>query len=282
MATGQHTRPEKTVDKNGKVTTVHKGRKPTSTAAHDRSSVVGAPSSPVQSYKGVTVGQTFSSPYSDSEIDYTVKRFNGDIVFAEAGENQWGISESPFGIEEVRRSIAWREKFENSQQSTDSFWNDVEVGKIVHYSNGWQKFVRGEVVQDSDGSKKMKPIALIGDWDKYELPMRNPNGEIKNGYHVQSIIDGKLFAPNPSSIWEAMTSEQRSVKAYEDANAAGGPSKMPAVDITIPEMNPEESRLARIESLLEKIPEAATKWDTSPEERIESVRALLAQIEQES
>ena len=282
MASSQHTRPETTVDKNGKITTVHKGRKPTVVVSSSRASSVTAPPTEHQQYKGVRVGQTFSMPYADSTITYTVASFRGEVVLADAAENEWGITDRPFGIEEVRRVLSWESKFERAQEITESFWRDIPVGEIVHYHNGFESFVRGRVVEDADGAKRMQPIALVGGWDRNDLPIRQSDGEVKYGYHAKSIMEGRLFSPNPSSMWEAMTEKQKSAARFEEIVELGGPGALPTIDLELPEMDDKERRTARIESLLGKVPAVVNNWQASVSERVDELRALLEEIDKES
>ena len=236
--------------------------------------------SSAESVDGVSIGDVFEAAYADSMIEYTVTAIKNEVVFADASENDWGITERPFGLNEARRAIAWKKEFSNAAIDTEKFWNDAVVGTVLHYHNGFQQFLRGEIVLDGDG-KYFKPLALVGEWRENELPFRTAEGEIVIGYHARSVLEGKLFRPNPSSIFELMDDDTKSQPRFKNVTSAGGVSNLEPAILSIPEMTSEEEKSARIEKILANIPEAISRHSGDLSSRVDALKSLVEQIEQE-
>lgn len=166
-------------------------------------------------------------------------------------------------VQALRRAAA----FERLMNDQDAFWDQVNVGDVLHYVNGSGQFVRGTVVTGEDGNKALKPEALVGTWKAYDLPRRDQFGDIHYGYQAAKIREGKAWTPNPSCIFEAGTKDQ-----------SVNPTDLPTLDLTLPEPTPEDQwRYAR-ERLLRDIGRVALDVDMPAEERLSKVAAMMAEV----
>jgi len=82
-------------------------------------------------------------------------------------------------------------------------YDEFDLGQIVHYHNGFGQFVRCEVVDAPDddacmhakkGERCLKELALVGNWREYDLR--------SDSYHMQGCLEGRLFKPHSSNIYE--------------------------------------------------------------------------------
>lgn len=137
--------------------------------------------------------------------------------------------------------------FVRAEQAKQGFWASRKVGEILHYHNSFGQFIRGEVV-DNGGKMELKPTALCGNWNKYDLPYRSKDGTINYSYHVKKIQEGESWQPSDSCVYEA--------PAYSESyKSAGDPRVMPAINLELPPMSDEEIRRSNREILLQKVVE---------------------------
>ncbi len=124
----------------------------------------------------------------------------------------------------------------------DDWWNRQTVAATVHYSNGFGQYVRGVIVIQN-GEKKMRPIALVGNWHARDLVTRRADGSINYGYHAKKIIDGESFQPSASNMVE-----------NPDFRLSGAhPSTLPAIDLTPPALSAEAQELADLQVLRQSV-----------------------------
>jgi hypothetical protein len=142
-----------------------------------------------------------------------------------------------FDSKDILHCVKLSESIKNSQTKSDDFYQLLSIGSIVHYHDGFGNYVRCEVVSDEyDGSSpSLKPIALVGNWKSHNLPYRLANGNITNNYWYDIINEGKLFHPHSSNIFECMDFFSR-----DNID----PKTLEPIDLTIPPMTKEESRIA--------------------------------------
>jgi hypothetical protein len=141
--------------------------------------------------RGAYICEVVNEPF---EIDG--KTFDGDY----AGQRR------TFGREEIEAALQWQAYTEASWKKHTDFYDDLALGQIVHYHDGFGQYVRCEVVTAdnprkdidhpsvSDGEKCLKELALVGNWAFYDAQ--------SDSYHVRGIRQGRLFKPNASNIWE--------------------------------------------------------------------------------
>jgi len=115
----------------------------------------------------------------------------------------------------VRAMVERERKMRHHFEHANDFYNELEVGSIVHYHNGFKEFVRCEVVEAPDddacvhakkGERCLRPLALVGGWDQHDLRA--------DGYHMRMIREGSLFKPSVSCIYE--NPEATHVRRHED------------------------------------------------------------------
>jgi hypothetical protein len=162
------------------------------------------------------------------EIDGTV--YAGDYV---------GV-EKVFMRSEIQRSLQWENFFDQARDDSEAFYKSLRVGQTVHYHNGFGAYLRCEVVE----GKKLKPVALIGNWRDFDLPKRLPTGEILESYWSEKVKEGELFDPHATNIWEFYSNEDNPDRIPANMREGGDPSTMTPINLELPEMTAEEKRVA--------------------------------------
>jgi hypothetical protein len=148
---------------------------------------------------------------------------------------------------EIEASINYSKRISDLFTNHDRFYQDLVPGQsIVHYHNGFNEFIRCEVV-NKDGKNKLKPIAMVGAW-KHDLPRRRyPNGEPVYCHHAEQIEKGELFEPNYTNIYE-----------HNPSKFPIDPRQLSARDISLPAMTDEAAVLA-------------AKW-----QKVDAIRAIIS------
>jgi hypothetical protein len=168
-------------------------------------------------------------------------------------------------------AVIWRGRaFDRMNLSQNGYWERQHVGDIIHYHNSFGKFVRLEVVLDGEGKKSGKPIALVGKWDRSDLPRRNPDGEIYYPHSAKSVVTGELHRYPMDSMWEGGLSDH-----YR--NLHGDPTDMVAIDLTVDDMTPAQQEEARLTLLLKEISEIIQdgRMNRTPSIALDRIRAIL-------
>jgi hypothetical protein len=184
----------------------------------------------------------------------TLLRFpmaDGYALYVVTSEKPLTLQHVPFGdawqaaaatirgvtMSDVQAQIRSTLAYDQMNKKHESFYSSLEPGQIVHYHNGFGQYVRCEATRD--GSKmKLKPIALVGNWDKFDLPRRLNDGSIALGYHAEQIEKGELFEPHESNIYEA------SGFVPNPAHKEKDPRKMEPISLEVPPMDAGAERLA--------------------------------------
>lgn len=130
-------------------------------------------------------------------------------------------------------------------ESEDFYQKKLRVGQVVHYSNGFNTFVRCHVTLEKD----LLPIELVGEWREYDLPHRFANGEICLGYHAENIKKGKTFKPHASNIFEHKTGERKGID----------PRHLKAISLVVPPMTKEEEVKAAKYGKIDRIRKAVNE-----------------------
>lgn len=103
----------------------------------------------------------------------------------------------------VRRMVEAERKMREYFERADDFYEELEVGQIVHYHDAFGQFVRCEVVVAPDdeacvhaekGEKCLREIALVGNWKDRDLR--------SDSYHMRGVREGHLFKPSAGCIYE--------------------------------------------------------------------------------
>jgi hypothetical protein len=226
-------------------------------------------------YNGPYTGKIFSTPVADGHASYMVgdKGRSGILIHLPYGD---AYSSRDVGFLPKSAIIARIESLEKMSKlfGTDAdsdhgrWWAARKLGEIVHYSNGFGEFVRGEIV-DYKGEKMMRPIALVGNWKAHDLPRIGSDGNLHEGHHVTTIRKGEPYRPNFSNMFEAGR-----------VQGAKDPRGEPAIDLTPPKPNAEQVELKRLNDIRDKVI-AALNGDglfkaVELQERLVSVRKMLS------
>jgi hypothetical protein len=198
----------------------------------------------------IVVGKTtFRDSYADGRPLFRVRKDMGNGTYQCISEQDLDYNdvERYFSAEQILAKLGYERRVEAMFRSQDDFWAKQELGSVLHYHNGFGDFVRGEVVL-VDGEKKLKPTALVGNWNARELPSRRPNGEIHYPYHANKVVNGGPDAPwqpNESCVYESDVYSRRD--EYPD------PRVQEPIDLSVPDMTPEEKATAVLERQLDRI-----------------------------
>jgi hypothetical protein len=167
-----------------------------------------------------------------------------------------------FDTSEIRACLEGAREWQAFEVENARWWSQRKAGEVLHYHNGFGRYVRGEVVDLADGERGLLPRALVGRWRDYELPRRREDGAVDLPYHVEGIDNEKAWQPNISMIFEAM-----SWRPEPD------PRGMEPIDLTLPALTPEEERRAELERLRREVLEALQEPDVDA--ALRSARHLL-------
>ena len=153
-----------------------------------------------------------------------------------------------FLASEILRSVAWETTIGNLIDQGEQWYKNLPLGTTVHYHNGFDAFVRCEVVTGTDQSDNqiknmLKPIALVGNWSQYDLPSRSYDGKIHLGYHAKQISEHTLFRPNASNCYEFSGFLKKKID----------PRTLTPVALGLPSMTAEESKAAELWQIIENI-----------------------------
>lgn len=189
----------------------------------------------------VKKGTTFHWHYADGNPLWVVKKSRGNKTWdceIDGDDVDFAGTHQVFTTAQIEASLRQSALFTGLMNAHDRWYASQKPGTIVHYSNGFNQFVRCEVVvgRSKEGKvcNQLKSIALVGEWRSYDLPRRSNTGEIIEGYHAKHISTGETFEPNFSNIYEASADLQKKVD----------PRTLPPINLSVPEMTPEEAHKA--------------------------------------
>jgi len=104
---------------------------------------------------------------------------------------------------QVERDRKWRAHEVAHKTATEKFY-EKNLGKMVHYHDGFGQFIRCEVVRVEEdvegfpaikkGELCMKETELVGKWRDYDLH--------SDSFHVRKCGEGRLMQPNLSNVYE--------------------------------------------------------------------------------
>ena len=227
----------------------------------------------------VQPGMTFRSAYADGnplwkvveargrgtwlcEIVNEPIEYNGRVI----GSDFAGTRKA-FLTGEITRSVNMAKMFENLHDEHASFYANLKVGQTVHYHNGFNTWVRCTVVRDGN-ENKLKPVALLGPWARYDLAHRNQDGTLAEGYYVKKIRTGELFTPNASNLFEAGCKPGDGID----------PNTLSPLDLSVPEMTPAEAATAALWQKVQEIHELTSQHVGDPKEILDQVAKLSWQF----
>jgi hypothetical protein len=127
----------------------------------------------------------------------------------------------------------------NPDETVPDWWDSQPLGKIVHYHNGFNCYLRGRVVAGA-GQKHMLPFALVGRWGATDIPRREVDGTIHLPYYARKIHERAPTRPHYSNMWEAVGHTWASLNRID-------PTDLPEIDLSVPDMTPSQQRRADAE-----------------------------------
>jgi hypothetical protein len=194
----------------------------------------------------VTKGMTFNASHADAMPLYRVVGFRGngvwDCIVDEMDPDYAGTARV-FDELEILQRVASREGVIRTINGSDEWWQSQKVDAVIHYKDGFDKFVRCRIVQ-AEGAKKALPFALVGNWRENDLPNVAAWGEIRESYHVKQIRQQNIFQPHFSHIYEAQDNFPR---------GAVDPRTLPELDLAIPKLTPEQERAKYLNDLRQEL-----------------------------
>ena len=179
--------------------------------------------------------------------------------------------------DDVERQLAANRMWDRGTQRNDDFYSSLEEGQTVHWLHSFGAWIRCEAVRGKDSQTGedrtvLKPVALVGDWRKHDLPKRNQDGSIRWGHQVKKIREGATMNPHESSIWESPRC------AVRDRGAAD-PTGMEPIDVSgPPAMDEKEQEQARLWQLVARVREAVSTTLGEPRLKLQLVRAIMEQV----
>lgn len=229
----------------------------------------------------VKPGTTFFHHYADSDprwrvvsskgnhcwlcvVDNPIKLPNGETITGD-----WDGTQKVFMTREILDSIINDRKIQEINQENESFYESLQPDQIVHYHNGFGNWVRC-VVTRKNNQNVLTPIALLGNWEKHELPKRQLDGSIHLGHHAKQIQDKETFSPHYSNIWE---SKHHLHAIYPD------PSKLTPINLDLPEMTEEEKANSKLWGKIEEIQQILSKvYIKDPKETLNKIAEIIKTI----
>ena len=160
----------------------------------------------------VELGVRFRSTIADSNPEWEVTRRissgpDDDPVWEAqiVGDVDYQGHVDVFRESVIRSSLAQTEGIRRLVARDDQFWQDQVPGSTVHYHNGFGQFVRCEVVVRPDGTHAAKPVALVGNWQPYDLPRWSDDGEWVLPHHAKRITEGDSWQPTTGTVYESVS-----------------------------------------------------------------------------
>lgn len=206
---------------------------------------------------------TFYSAYADSNAKWRViKRIGSGVWLCRIIDNlDYNGTEKSFLTEEIQQSLAILVTLQEIHDENQNFLQSQNPGTILHYHNGFGQYVRREVVQ-VDGVKKLKSIAMVGNWEKHDLPKRYENGEVYYPFHANRILNGKLDdALQCSTTYEHLNF----VKPMGGGRDKIDPRKLEPISLEVPSPQGDEKVAIELWQLIESLQDVL---NPSTEERL--------------
>ena len=232
----------------------------------------------------VRIGTQFRSVVADANVLFQVTKRVATGVYEAVGMDEpseidgrsyhsdFAGAVKVFQAREILASKGMEEFFKRSANETEDFFAGLSVGQTIHYHNGFNQFVRCQVViaetVHSEGKKvkAIKPVALVGNWSKNDLPSRHVDGSVYNPYHVKCILEGSAFQPNASCICEA--------PGYSTRPVEQDPRTLPAIDLSVPPMTTKEEAQAKLWTTVNEVRSSLEQRNEDPKALLEKIRSM--------
>jgi hypothetical protein len=224
----------------------------------------------------VKIGTQFRSSYADSNPLWTVteKRGRGTwVAEINSDELDYAGVQSAFTTEQIESSVTWSNAMKKSGDDSNSFFDHLQPGVIVHYSNGFNQYVRCQVTV----KHQLLPVALVGEWKEYDLPKRQRDGTVYLGYHAQQIKDGKTFRPHASNVWEYNLTKTKNQQPMNFGKWSD-PTKMTPMSLEVPPLTDPQKIEALKHQKLNAIRVVLKDNDAEPDDIFNRLKILLQSV----
>ena len=227
----------------------------------------------------VQIGMRFRSVYADANALWEVKQKRGRgtwlceivnepvTIDGKVYNGDYANVKKAFLEEDIAAAVWSEQRHQKSMDQTADFYGSLQEGAIVHYHNGFNQYVRCRVVTE-DGEHMLLPIALVGEWQKWDLPKRNPDGEIYLGYHAKSIVEKRTMQPHGSNVFES--------PQFARLNAID-PTHLPALSLEVPELDEKQAKRAGLVKAIRELHDILEQ-DGEPLDIIKRVYARSKEI----
>lgn len=205
--------------------------------------------------RAIVVGKTeFRDLYADGNIRFVVRKDMGNGTFQCISEDEdyTGVVRY-YDAQQIRAKLEYARNLERVFAEREDYWANRTVGEVLHYHNGFGQYIRGVVIE-INGEKKLRPTAMVGNWHNSDLPKRRPNGEIYYPYNADKIINANdedaAWQPAESCVYENPLFSGAGTR-FEHIN----PQTAEPIDLSVPDMTPEEKAEAAKERRIDAIRE---------------------------
>jgi hypothetical protein len=219
----------------------------------------------------INLQDTFRHSYADGNPLWKVVKKSGRGVWLceILNDEDFKGVQKVFMTKEIEASKKIKEFFDEARDNHDKFYSSLNEGDIVHYHNGFKSYVRCKV----SSNKELIPIALVGNWQRGDLPNRTLDGTIQYSYYPRQIVDKKAFKPNALNIYE----NPRYVgKIIED-----DPAVMEEINLKLPEPTDQEKENHKLWCSILKIKEeldSSHVHKNEPKKIIDNLKKILENV----
>lgn len=126
------------------------------------------------------------------------------------------------------------------------FIDTLKVGDVIHYDTRFRSYIRLQAVLVC-GRKKLKSIALVGNWLAHDLPHWSKTGELVMG---EARLIGSVFL-NP--IYESMIWEAPGYAYRQASNDEVNPLSLQPIDLAVPPMTEKQKTDAVFYRAIERV-----------------------------
>lgn len=224
----------------------------------------------------VSPGQRFSATYADGLVTWTVQHKVGNGYWECSMQSpDWGSVTQAFHEAVIKSIIVQERQQVNSNCAIMRWVETLDIGAIVHYHDGFNNYVRCEVVKapfdpdcDTWGGKALKKLALVGNW-RQPLVKRLDDGTIYEDYHVRTL--GEVFRPHGSNVWEY---------PYAPCHKNPDPRQLEPLSTEVPAATNEQVLQLIMRVAADEVQEALSARTLSTELLTEMSKRLLRAVEE--
>lgn len=172
----------------------------------------------------------------------------------------------------IVQSLEQLKQIQNPSIKEIEFYDLLQIGQILHYSNGNNSWIRCKVIP-LNGQKTLERIALLGNWQPHELVTRHSDLSYHYGCHAKAIVENILdyFNPNNSLIWEG---------CYRKKTSDIDPYTLTPISLELPPPTEKELHDAKYCKIIQKITDIIFNPKFTPEETVNQIASFINTIPQ--